>query len=662
MKHKWIALALSALFAMATFTACDTGENKPPVGGNEGGGGDENSANVALFDGLPEIPFASFFSLEDSGQTRLKMKAKWTDSYNVNFSKKVLSKVKLYDETGKVLMDSADSFDIDLTAGQVVYAELVPVNQNVRINVTAQENKSPQPFEIAEAPDPDSFETTSADPTKDPLQAAELTYVKRPDTLYVYSNAPETLTPEAVNKCITRQDVSNQSVYFTYEHQSMKIVNEGVTKGVYYGYRVTNTGSDDMYVTVKNVGLQTAGQGAFLGEQEWVNFYNTNLPVRGMEDFTPAQKANFDAYFNFSGKYIHHNFQPTTYRVPAGEFIYVIGGTTKDAYGNYSVAGTADQISTFSEVTNGAVLFDVVGTAEGAFYIYDDIDAVNEGGAGYDTHVGVADMANPRGSVGMEEGYVVDGSATWIFNDATKPQSLPVNFTNYYNASLMGAIRGVDDNAEAIKAMQKNIADYLRKNYPDSVSTNIAEDGSIIPCSPIPDGKNEHRQLGLREWATHSDAQHYADAVGTDITIFNTVYSGGTDKPLKDISFGLYNFSTQGIVLEMGNWMKDYQDLFTFVNQGDKPRTVRIHLRPNGGLAAFFRDMNGKVIPGTEKSALYRGGGANPFDGPIKMLEAFDIAVHQEFTIPAHSVFQVVAEYNLMANSCGNVRHWVELV
>ena len=112
----------------------------------------------------------------------------------------------------------------------------------------------------------------------------------------------------------------------------------------------------------------------------------------------------------------------------------------------------------------------------------------------------------------------------------------------------------------------------------------------------------------------------------------------------------------------MGNWMKDYQDLFTFVNQGDKPRTVRIHLRPNGGLAAFFRDMNGKVIPGTEKSALYRGGGANPFDGPIKILEEFDIAVHQEFTIPPHSVFQVVAEYNLMANSCGNVRHWVELV
>ncbi len=658
MKHSRIALALSALFAFTAVAACTPDAPSNPTGGD-----------VTLFAQLPEIPFCSFLTHEDSGVARIKMKATWTDSYNVNFSKKVLSGVKLYDETGKLLIESEETFDIDLTAGQVVLAELTPVNDTVRINVTAKENKEPQPFEIAKAPDPASFETTSADPTVDPLKAAELTYVKRPDTLYVYSNAPETLTPEAVNKCITRQDVSNQSVYFTYEHQSTKIVNEGITDGVYYGYRVTNTGNEDMYVTVKNLGLQLAGGGAFLGEQEWVDFYNVNFPVKGLEDFSAAQMANYKAYFNFDGNYVHKNFQPTTYRVPAGEFIYVIGGTTKDAYGNYSVGGTADRSSKLSEVTNGAVLFDVVGKAEGAFYIYDDIDAVNKGGAGYDTHVGVADMANPRGSVGMEEGYVVDGSATWTFNDATPSQTLPVNFTNYYNADLMGHIRGIDDNPDAIKALQKQIADFLRANYPDSVvSANIAEDGSIIPCSPIPDGKTPHEQKGLLQWATHSDAQHYVDAVGTDITIFHTVYSGGTDKPLEDIQFGLYNFSTQGIVLEMGNWMKDYQDLFTFVNQGNQPRTVRIHIRPNGGLASFFRDMDGKVIPGTAKSALQRGGGLNPFynagdpNNNIQNLEGFDLSVDQEFTIPAHTVFQVVAEYNLMANSYGNVTHWVELI
>ena len=44
------------------------------------------------------------------------------------------------------------------------------------------------------------------------------------------------------------------------------------------------------------------------------------------------------------------------------------------------------------------------------------------------------------------------------------------------------------------------------------------------------------------------------------------------------------------------------------------------------------------------------------------MLETIDTAVHEAFTVPAHAVFQIVAEYNLMANSYGNVRHWVELV
>ena len=36
------------------------------------------------------------------------------------------------------------------------------------------------------------------------------------------------------------------------------------------------------------------------------------------------------AYQNYSPKI----FQPTTYRLPAGEYFYVIGGTTSDAYNN----------------------------------------------------------------------------------------------------------------------------------------------------------------------------------------------------------------------------------------------------------------------------------------------------------------------------------------
>ncbi len=600
-----------------------------------------SAADPAQFSALPILAFGSVCAVERGPAARFKMRVARADFYEIRFSFAEVRRISLFREDGAPLYSSELSFTADLKEG-VVLLEIAPKSERFSLLAIPQSGL-PLPFGMPAFPDPASFETDSADPS-DPLTPAKIAYEKRKNTLYVYSNAPETLTPEAVNKCLTRQDVSDKSVFFTFEHQSSQLVKQGMkSNGVYYGYRVTNTGKEDAYITVKNVGLQMTGKGDYLGEKEWVDFYNVPFRIPSLDGLSAEQKRLFIGYYNFSCGYPLPTFTPTTYRVPAGEFIYVIGGTTRDAFANFGVSDTADRLSGTSACANGAVLFDVAGSAEGAFYVYNDVAAVNKGGAGYDTHVGVGSLSSPAGSVGEEEGYVVDSSAAWVFNDATKPQKLPVTFENYYNAPLLERLKTLSDGTpEALAKFREALKEFFGME--------------IVPCAPIPDGKDPHVQT-VTDWATHSDAQHYPNAVGTDITVFHTVSSEGTGRPVKEIAYGLYNFSTQGIVLEMGNWMKDYIDRFTFVNRGDRQRKVRVNLTPNGALTVLFRRPDGSVMDVPPIFALQHADA--PLDG--KTLAGFDLSCRQEFMVPPHSVVQIAVEYNLMANSCGHVKHSVEL-
>ena len=62
-----------------------------------------------------------------------------------------------------------------------------------------------------------------------------------------------------------------------------------------------------------------------------------------------------------------------TYIIPPGKYFYVIGGITDDAYNNINVFNTAN-INIVKTVINGVVLFEVTGSAEGAYFIYNDIN------------------------------------------------------------------------------------------------------------------------------------------------------------------------------------------------------------------------------------------------------------------------------------------------
>ncbi len=630
MKGKRIAVALASALLLASCFACSPEDphhhvDQDPQDGvcDECGEQmekedptkpvEDEKFDLKDYESLPVVPLSSIRAVQETGSAKFKMKAKWTDSYQISFSNKAVSLVEIFDEAGKLLASGETDFALDLNAEDVVYVRVVPVKQSARVTVTPKANASPLPFDLVNIPDASKFSVESEDASVDPLQPAELNYVKRPDTLYVYSNAPETLVPEVLNKCQTRQDVSNKSVYFTFEHQSRDV------GGVFYGYRVTNQGDEDMYVTVKNIGWQLDGAGAYLGELEWTNFYNTQFSLPNLKSLDESQTQNYEAWFKFSGQYVLHDYQPTTYRIPAGQYMYVMGGTTVDAFDGINVDGTANCKSTNAVVENGAVLFDVVGEAEGAFYIYNDVSKVMPGGEGIDTHLG--GTIQPAASCGWDVGYVVDNSATWTFNDVTPSRKLPVNYTNYYSDEVG--------------------------------STRVEGEGGTTgtPNTKIP-GTKAHRQENKLEWFTHIDVQQVQLAIGTDVTTFHTVDQNGNE-----IVYGCNYFDSVGKLPNMGNWMKGFIDVFTFVNQGARERKVRINIIPSGGMPCMLRNMDGTRVM-TE--------GLAPFfmmqHGSSEHGNGFDLACHYEITVPAHTVVQYAVEYNLMANSNGNVRHSVDLI
>lgn len=571
---------------------------------------DQGSGQISDAD-LPEVRFSSFYTVAEAGSTStVKMRVPFTDTFAVQFSEKNVSRVVIRDEADRTLVDKTAGFEIALEEGQLVYADVTTLNGRVRLNVTAKEHRSLLPFELGELPDAGSFSAVSGNPNEDPLKPAKLSYQKRDGTLYVYCNAPEELLakPEVVNHCITRQDVSDQSVYFTFEQQSGKL-----GRSVYYGYRVRNTGTEDMYVTVKNIGYQRAGSGSYHGEQEWTQFYNTRFRLPDLSVLNESQTANWKAYFNFAGNYISLDYQPVTYRVPAGEYIYVLGGTTADAYGNFNVAETAN-MAVNGNCQNGAVLFDVVGQAEGAYYVYDDYHKVLPGTEGGDDHLGITDGAYGAVHTGHDVGYVVDNSAVWTFNDATPAQDLPVTYTNYYSDEI-----------------QAQLAEKIRPT---------GGVGEKIPSAP-------HVQNSTY-WITNVNVQSAPDAVGTDMTSFHTKGPDG-----QDIIVGCDWFDTRGRLANLGNWMKDYQEGYTFVNQGDTEREVTVSVLATGAIVAFVRNPDGSIVSGTEK--YYFTYGATDYG------EALDLGFRYTVKVPAHSVKQFVVEYNLMANSYGHVYHSVNL-
>ena len=296
--------------------------------------------------------------------------------------------------------------------------------------------------------------------------------------------------------------------------------------------------------------------------------------------------------------------------LPPNEQIYVMGGTTSDSYLNFNAYNTANR-KVANGCSNAAVLFSVSGgKADGAFYIYDDpANIVNN-----TTHQGYVVERNGINYGSQYIGYdtchgVVDNEAVWTFNDITLPQRLPVTFTNYYQ-------------------------------------DNVSQTGT--PYSEI---QSTAHQQTLSYWGTHLNPQNNSTVVGTDMTRYITIDSVTKQEIVIDAN----HYDGRGSLANIGNWMIDYQDRFTFVNQGTVDRTITLALTDNGSSAVMVRDAEGKILD--KKYTLTR---VETFPYSLRGNVEYHSYLYS-LTVPAHSVIQVTLEYNLLANSSGFVKHTVYL-
>ena len=563
----------------------------------------EEKLDMTEFNNCPTIRFSSFNTGSAvNDKFYLKSLVPYDDTYRVKTDE--TTSYKLYDGEGKLIVDVKPNtkHNISLKKDQIVYGIVECVDgKEVTIDIMANENKSVLPYDPINLVDGQSL-LDDKKVTTDPLKPAEISYKKREGGLYINCNNPEKLDNHSLNKALTRTDISNKEVFFTFEH------NNAVLGPFYYGYQVINRGTEDIYVTVKNIGYHLDGPGCWLGEKEWIDFYNTRFEIANYSDYNDSQRANFEAFFGFGRRYQVPNNQPITYRIPAGEYFYVMGGTTADAYNKINVFGTAND-SVSGGCSNGAVLFEVHGeNVEGCFYAYkkaSEIGPDNKTHQGYCTHVGDHEVG--RQYVGWDYCHgVVDCNLTWEFNDFSKSQDLQVKFTNYYKDGV--AKRG--------------------------------EPYSQFEVTP-------HIQT-TKKWYTHLNPNDNNLAVGTDMTKYYTVNSNG--EPMV-IDYDRYD--GLGYTANIGNWMIDYMDNYTFVNHGSKDRTIKLEYTNTGSLAIMVRDQNGKVIKGTPQYTVVCA--ASQYGQEIR--DYF----YYEVVIPANSYVQFTVEYNLLANSSGNVGHLVNL-
>jgi hypothetical protein len=282
-----------------------------------------------------------------------------------------------------------------------------------------------------------------------------------------------------------------------------------------------------------------------------------------------------------------------------------MGGTTSDSYNNVNVFNTANK-KVSGGCSNGAVLFEVIGdNVEAAFYSYKNPDKVQRDNKTHQGYVAERDGHEyGRQLIGYDNCHgVVDANLTWEFSDLTESQYLPVTYTNYYDE-------------------------------------NVKEKGNT-PYGKI--NSTPHVQQG-REWTTHINPQNNNKGVGTDMTKYYTIDENGNE-----ICIDPDHFDGLGYTANIGNWMIDYMENYTFVNHGKNSRTIKVSFKNNGSVAVLVRDQNGKYIEGTAQYTVCSP--ASSYGSAIN--DKFEYTI----VIPAGSVVQFTVEYNLLANSSGNIVH-----
>ncbi len=533
-------------------------------------------------------------SVEDvtdaDGTRSYSVTAPYTDTYTMTSA--TTTRIAVMKNT-KVIAEGTTSLTVSLQQG-VTYTLAVrtaSANASFSLKTVAQNHAVTLPYDVAEPMDTSNLSTDYT--VSNPLTPAKIEYVKREGGTYIYSNNPEQFGAQHVGKAFMRNEGLTGEVYVTYEHANY------AGQNVYLGYQLKNDSDHDVYVTVMNVGYQWTG--TWFGQLAWYDFYNTRFQLPA--DYFTSTGAISSKYAGLDYAYKNYTprvFQPTTYRLPAGEYFWVIGGTSADAYNNINVDNSANHYVNPVRCANGNVKFTVTGgEVTGTMYCYTNASQVKAEPAalGY-----VADGYAQQYSGIADHHGVIDNYAAWTFNDNIGGGMLPVTYTNYY-----------DNNCPA------QTTPYAAYN------------------------STPHTTAKATTWMTHLNPQNNHQAIGMDMVAFRWHDENG-----KEIVIDNDHADGAGLAANTGNWMIEYQDHFTFVNQGNTARTVTLHLRDHGSLALLVRDsQTGTVLETAFTAGL---GESNVFSN-----YTYDVVV------PAHSIKQITLDYLLVACSYGSVTHAVTL-
>lgn len=532
-------------------------------------------------------------SIEDvtdsDGKRAYLVEAPYTDTYTIRSEDTV--SIVLYDGMKKLGSD-AEEIEVSLKEGESYVLEVKTEDSEApfAIHTEAAEHLITLPYGVDTPVDVTTLSTES-DGT-DPLTPAEVNYVKREGGTYIYSNNPEQFSADHVGQAFMRNEGLTGEVYVTFEHANY------ANESVYLGYQLKNDTDHDVYVTVTNVGYQWTG--TWFGQLAWYDFYNTHFELpAGYYDDNGNVTKKYQSFPDYAYQdYEPRVFQPTTYRLPAGEYFWAIGGTSEDAYNHINVDNSANQLVNRVRCANGNVKFTVTGgEVTGTMYCYSDASqvAAEPKAMGYVA----AGYALQYSGIAHHHG-VIDNHMTWTFSDETEDGLLPVSYTNYY-----------DDSQPS-------------QRQPYAAYNNV-----------------ENRVERATSWMTHLNPQNDRKAVGTDLVEFIWHDENG-----KEVIIDNNHADGAGLPANTANWMIEYQDHFTLVNQGDTDRTVKFSFKDHGTLAMLVRDsQTGEVL-----KARYTMG----------LCEDTTSYVYTA-TVPAHSVKQITFDYLLVACSYGSVKHWANL-
>lgn len=513
-----------------------------------------------------------------------------TDTYY--FSSKEAHKITIYDENEKELI-SGNIFSLTLDANKKYYVEIETLNPltDFYLSVKSHNKHVDVPYDINiehDGKDIPLAETVKGNPLKPALIEAK----KRNGGTYLYSNIPEAMPIEAVGSILMQNKDISGDCFLTIEHQNCT----GLPY-VYMGYRICNTNDHDLYVTVRNIGYQV--DGSWLGEKSWMDYYGVKYKMN-IESFNEEKKKWFKDYLNFDINYIPNPMAPTTYRIPSGKYIYVMGGTTEDAYKNINVNNSANLPIKPHCCANGNAFFTLInGSANGELCAYVDHNTVNSKDTPIQNFRRYGEKDDMGGRIGSSNHHgVIDINPVWVFNDETPSQNLPVKYYPYY-------------------------ADSLKDKYE--------------PLEPIV-GSYKHEYVG-DAWKTHLSSQLHHDYLGEDIVENDTYWNG------KEIHLSPNMANPAGNIWDFGNWMIEYQENCVFVNQGDKDRKLRFYLSNAGSLFVIIKDEFGNIL-----------------DCVATLITCTGKKEIYECVIPAHTRKIVSVQFVLAANNGGSVVHEVELI